>query len=79
MHHARVAALSMAHGAALAKLLRAHGRGDHADNVEAALQDFAEIIASEVGQYVLDRALSWVVHHSWNEGGSQPPSEAVQH
>ena len=79
MHHARVAALSMAHGAALAKLLRAHGRGAHADNVEAALQDFAEIITSEVGKIVLDRALNWVAHHNWDEGGSLPPPEPVRH
>ena len=79
MSHARVAALSMAHGAALAKLLRAHGRGTHADNIEAALQDFAEIITGEVGQTVLDRALSWVAHHSWDQGGSLPPADTVKH
>ena len=48
LHHTRVAALSMVHGAALARLLRAHGRGAHADNIEAALQDFAEIITGEL-------------------------------
>ena len=77
-HHARVAALSMAHGAALAKLLRAHGCGDHADNVEAAVQDFARIISGQVGRRTLDRALDWVAHHSWEEGGSQPP-QVVRH
>ncbi len=60
-YHARVAALSIAHGGALAKLLRAHGRDGHADNVEAALNEFVEIITGEVGQPILNQALNWVV------------------
>ena len=75
-HHARVAALSMAHGAALAKLLRAHGRDEHATNIEAALRDFAEIISGQVGQHALDQALSWVAHHTWDDGGSLAPASA---
>lgn len=69
----------MAHGAALAKLLRAHGRHDHADNIEAALQDFAEIISGEIGQHALDQALRWVAHHTWDDGGSMPTASAVKH
>ena len=59
-YHARVAAMSLAHGAALAKLLRAHGREDHARNVEAALIAFQQIVTMEVGQPVLNEAMNWV-------------------
>ena len=59
-NHARVAALSLAHGAALAQLLRAHGRGDHAANVEAALSAFMEIVGDEVGQPLLAEAMTSV-------------------
>jgi hypothetical protein len=79
VHHARVAALSMAHGAALAKLLRAHGCGDHADNIESALADFARIISGQVGRHALDQAMSWVAHHTWDEGGSLSPEGASRH
>lgn len=79
VHHARVAALSMAHGSALANLLRAHGRHDHADNIESALQDFAMIISGQVGQHALDQALNWVSHHTWDEGGSQPSAVISKH
>ena len=69
----------MAHGAALAKLLRAHGRDEHATNIEAALRDFAEIISGQVGQHALDQALSWVAHHTWDDGGSLAPASAQKH
>ena len=59
-NHARVAALSIAHGAALAKLLRAHGRGDHAANVEAALSAFMKIVSDEVGYPLLAEAMNLV-------------------
>jgi hypothetical protein len=65
-YHARVAALSITHGAALVKLLRAHGRQDHADNVEAALNEFIEIISIEVGQPVLTQAMNWVSNEAWD-------------
>ncbi len=66
IHNARIAALSMANGAALAKLLRAHGRGDHADAVEAALSEVAEIVSTEVGRRTLSEAMSWVTDQVWN-------------
>ena len=66
VHNARIAALSMANGAALAKLLRAHGRGDHADAVEAALSEVAEIVSTEVGRRTLSEAMSWVSDQVWN-------------
>jgi hypothetical protein len=64
-HYARVAALSIAHGAALVKLLRAHGRDAHADNVEAALDEFVEIVSGEVGQRILTQAMNWVSDAAW--------------
>lgn len=67
-HHARVAALSIAHGAALAKLLRAHGRDDHAKNIEAALNEFTDIVAKEVGPQMLTRAMHWVTDEAWGSG-----------
>ena len=68
-HHARVVALSMAHGAALSKLLRAHGKLEHADNIDAALKDFAVIVSSQVGPYALEQALGWVAREALEEGG----------
>ena len=59
-YHARVAAMSLAHGAALAKLLRAHGCDEHARNVEAALIAFQQIVTVEVGQPILNEAMTWV-------------------
>ena len=66
IHNARIAALSMANGAALAKLLRAHGRSGHADAVEAALSEVAEIVSTEVGRHTLSEAMSWVSDQVWN-------------
>lgn len=68
-HHARVVALSMAHGAALAKLLRAHGKHDHADNIDAALKEFADIVSSQVGTRALEQALCWAARQALEEGG----------
>lgn len=66
VHNARIAALSMANGAALAKLLRAHGRSAHAAAVEAALSEVAEIVSSEVGRRTLSEAMSWVSDKVWD-------------
>jgi hypothetical protein len=66
IHNARIAALSMANGTALAKLLRAHGRDDHADAVEAALSEVAEIVSTEVGRHTLSAAMSWVSDQVWD-------------
>jgi hypothetical protein len=66
VHNARIAALSMANGAALAKLLRAHGRREHADAIEAALSEVAEIVSTEVGRRTLSEAMSWVSDRVWD-------------
>ena len=64
-HYAKVAALSIAHGSALVKLLRAHGRDSHAANVEAALDEFVEIVSNEVGQRILTQAMNLVSDAAW--------------
>ena len=70
-HYAKVAALSIAHGSALVKLLRAHGRDSHAANVEAALEEFVEIVSNEVGAQVLTQAMNRVSDATWGvKGGS---------
>jgi hypothetical protein len=72
IYNARVAAISMANGAALAKLLRAHGRMAHAENIEAALNEVAEIVSSEVGRRTLTEAMSWVSDQIWTGGEAAP-------
>jgi hypothetical protein len=63
-NRARLTALSMAHGAALAKLLRAHGRKLHADNLDAALLESFEIVSREVGAARLAEAVRWVAEQA---------------
>lgn len=58
-YNARMAALWIMHGAACIKLLRAHGRVLHAENFEAALREFVDIIADEVGRDTLTAAMDW--------------------
>ena len=76
-HHARVVALSMAHGAALAKLLRAHGKHEHADNIDAALKDFAAIVSGQVGTHALEQALSWAAREALEDGGFKTLAESA--
>jgi hypothetical protein len=77
VHNARIAALSMANGAALARLLRAHGRGEHADAIEAALSEVAEIVSTEVGRRTLSEAMSWVSDKVWNCEQLAPENPSV--
>ena len=58
--------------AALAKLLRAHGRDSHAENIEAALNEFTDIVAKEVGPQMLSRAMNWVSDEAWGSGEPIP-------
>jgi hypothetical protein len=58
-HDARMAALWIMHGTACVKLLKAHGRMIHAENFEAALREFVDIIADEVGRDNLSAAMDW--------------------
>jgi hypothetical protein len=76
IHNARVAAISMANGGALAKLLRAHGRAAHADAIEAALSEVVDIVSTEVGRRTLTEAMSWVSDQIWECGEPMLPSVA---
>ena len=76
-HHARVVALTMAHGAALSKLLRAHGKHHHADNIDAALKDFADIVTGQVGSHALEQALSWAARQALEDGGIRALAETA--
>ena len=58
-YNARMAALWIMHGTACVKLLRANGRTLHAENFEAALREFVDIIAGEVGRDILTEAMDW--------------------
>ena len=63
---ARVTALWMVHGNSLSKLLRHHGRRDHADNLDAALGQVAEFICGEVGRDSLTEAMIWASEQIWS-------------
>ena len=69
---ARVAALWMLHGKACVKLLQAHGRTDHAGNMDAALSQIRDILAAELGAEALAEALDWATEQTWT-----PPSAAT--
>ena len=58
-NNARMAALWIMDGTACVKLLKAHGRSLHAENFEAALREFVDIIAHEVGRDNLSEAMDW--------------------
>ena len=73
INQARIAAIWMVHGAALAKLLRANARARHARNLEAALEEAAAIIAEEVGKADLSAAMDWVTEQTWGHGGIAAP------
>lgn len=76
IRQARVAALWMVHGAALTRLLRAHGRGEHADNLEAALGEVSDIVAGSVGRPALAHAMDWVSEQLWDTPGITGSSTA---
>lgn len=63
---ARLAAASLAQGAAMANLLRAYGRGEHASQLEAALAELTDIIAEQVGREALSDALDWITDQTWD-------------
>lgn len=73
-YSARVAALGIMQSAACAKLLRAHGRHRHADNFEAALNAFIEIVAGEVGRDKLTAAMNWAANQAWGCDGETNPA-----
>lgn len=58
-HQARFAALSILQCRACANLLRAHGEFRHAENLAAALDAVAKIVARKLGRETLNAALDW--------------------
>ena len=66
VHRARVAALSVLHASACAKLLRAHGRAGHAANLEAAVNEVTRIVADYFGHDMLTAAMDWASDQLWS-------------
>jgi hypothetical protein len=62
----RAAALWLVHGASLARLLAAHGKDDHAENLQAALDEAARILAADLQPGELSEAMSWAADQVWN-------------
>ena len=62
----RAAALWLVHGASLARLLSAHGKDDHAENLQAALDEAAKILAADLEPGELSEAMSWAADQVWN-------------
>jgi len=71
---AKLVALWILHGMACAKLLREHGRGTHALNFEAALDELKEIMAGKVGRDELSRAIAWASEEMWDADVTAEPS-----
>ena len=65
-HRARVAALSVLHACACAKLLRAHGCAGHAANLEAAVGEVTKIVANHLGHDTLTAAMDWASDQLWS-------------
>ena len=70
---ARLTALSLAHGSALARLLRTHGRDASADGLDAALQEIFRIVAAELGGGTLSEAIRWIAEQA-DETGEEAAS-----
>ncbi len=73
-YQARVAALSIAQCTTAVNLLRAHGQGEHAENMEAAISVVVSLISKELGRGTLAQAMSWA---SDELGGSAELSQLV--
>lgn len=70
---ARMAALSMAHCTAVARMLRTSGRGGHADKLESALDEAERILGEQVGRETLSAARAWVTAEIDEPAGDAPP------
>lgn len=71
-------ALSLAHGTALARLLRAHGRLAHARDLEAALEEVFRLLSAELGATTLAEAVRWIAEQTAEESTGQARS-ALRH
>ena len=80
-YRARVAALTVLQAGACARLLRAHGRGPHADNLEAAVNEVTEILARHLGSRTLTAAMDWASDQLWAhaEAEAGPPQTERVH
>jgi hypothetical protein len=80
-YRARVAALTVLQAGACARLLRAHGRGPHADNLEAAVNEVTEILARHLGSRTLTAAMDWASDQLWAhaEAEAGPPATERVH
>ena len=72
-----VAALWILHGGSLADLLRAHGEGDHATHLDAAIAEVSRIIGKEFGTEVWTEAMSWAFDQTWS-GDASPSPPAIR-
>ncbi|RMD64218.1 MAG: hypothetical protein D6826_03055 [Alphaproteobacteria bacterium] len=70
-YQARAAALSLAHGSSLARLLRAHGRDALARQVEGAIEEAYRIVADEVGREALSAAVRWIAERTEPGAGTR--------
>jgi hypothetical protein len=80
-YRARVAALTVLQAGACARLLRAHGRGPHADNLEAAVNEVTVILARHLGSRTLTAAMDWASDQLWAhaEAEAGPPQTERVH
>lgn len=76
---ARLAAIWMLHGAACARLLRAHGREDQADNMDDALSEVQDILSDELGSEELSDALDWATAQLWESDNAEPTAPSSVH
>lgn len=76
--YARMTALSLAHGTALAQLLRAHGRAAHARDLEAALEEVFRLLSAEIGETTLADAVRWIAERTAEDGGG-PVRSTLRH
>lgn len=72
----RAAALWLVHGASLARLLSAHGRENHAENLQAALDEAAKILAADLEPGEFSAAMSWAADQIWN--ADRPPGSLLK-
>jgi hypothetical protein len=75
-NRAGTAAFWLIHGRLCVGLLRAHGRGQQAENLQDALDEVMEILAVALGREALARAMDRTAAGLWDcdDGGFSAPS-----
>lgn len=76
LREARITAISLTHAGAIGTLLRAHGCGREADDLDAALRQAFGIMAARLGAETLSEALRWAREDGAGEQGrtGAPPA-----